>query len=667
MTTMTELIGLVHHAQSGDADAYAELVERFQDMAYGYAFAILNDFHQAEDAAQDAFIEAYQHLADLREALAFPAWFKRIVYKHCDRLIRSRRSHGIRSGVVEKLISPLPDPSELIEQREMADRIQLAVQNLPLEQRVVTTLFYIDGYSQQEIADFLEIPAKTVKSRLYTSRQKLKERVLDMVQEDFRNNALSESFTKETVELAVSRARELNRDRRFDEAERLLRQALSQAPEHGGALKELNRALMHGRVYGPNARWDLLPELASHGQAILQSSDDEEVHRQLAKTLLAIPAMTGAIHFLEGWIARKGPSIERLAMLAWARGCVADYTTAEEHWQDLLAMTPQSDPEEGLDKTSFACLTLVDCFSAAREISRARSVARQGWEACRNLGEIPCKEYRSDHDWMGTFLQAGLDLGEVGRTLLERYRGRKEPQAQGTALAIRAYVDDPQSVMADWLTWVQERLDAGEWKWLDQFRLPILGALRRREETAKQLRLAQLTWKMLHDAAGEDNRPEVQRVLQAWNWERFNFHAYFDLQDWEAGERVAWQGIAECGLEMGATGLILASAGRGSPIPTELVQAVEQQGIASIDSYGLFGWYLMARQAAAAGDLQQAFEALGRSVAYWSNPPLYFTDLWEQDRSWENLRQHADFQRIFREKRQRIGPIYGQLHYFPGW
>jgi DNA-directed RNA polymerase specialized sigma24 family protein len=71
---------LVKLAQAPDANraqrhaAFGELVVRFQDMAYGYAYAILGDAHLAQDAAQEAFIAAYQKLAQLREPAAFPGW-----------------------------------------------------------------------------------------------------------------------------------------------------------------------------------------------------------------------------------------------------------------------------------------------------------------------------------------------------------------------------------------------------------------------------------------------------------------------------------------------------------------------------------------------------------------------------------------------------------------
>jgi len=161
--------------------------------------------------------------------------------------------------------------------------------------------------------------------------------------------------------------------------------------------------------------------------------------------------------------------------------------------------------------------------------------------------------------------------------------------------------------------------------------------------------------------------PDIESMIAMWNWERFNYFPYADLEDWQAVERVSWRGIEACGYEISATGLILAAAALGKPVPQELMAEVEQGGVSSIDEYGLCGWYMLAREAAAVGKIDLAFENLDRSVSYWSNPPLYFINLWRKDAYWGALRDDSRWQRIFASKRERIGPIYGMLHYFPGW
>src|SRR6267142_3883568 len=93
---MTSLESLIRRVREGDDDAYEIIVRRFQDMAVGYGYSMLRDFQLAEDAAQEAFLEAYRNLENLREPAAFPGWFRRIVFKQCDRLIRGK-SHAVVS------------------------------------------------------------------------------------------------------------------------------------------------------------------------------------------------------------------------------------------------------------------------------------------------------------------------------------------------------------------------------------------------------------------------------------------------------------------------------------------------------------------------------------------------------------------------------------------
>ena len=91
LASLVEITQEAKRRRSERDPAFTEIVRRFQDMAFGYAFSVVGDFHAAEDIAQEAFMEAWTHLQDLREAAAFPGWFRRIVWKRCDRYIRRKR------------------------------------------------------------------------------------------------------------------------------------------------------------------------------------------------------------------------------------------------------------------------------------------------------------------------------------------------------------------------------------------------------------------------------------------------------------------------------------------------------------------------------------------------------------------------------------------------
>src|SRR6266852_95622 len=163
--------------------AFDQIVRQYQDLAYGYAYAVLGEFELAEDAAQEAFLTAWRSLDQLREPEAFPGWLKRIVLTQCSRLTRGKQVDLVPLEAAIELPSPGPDPYRAAEQSELRARVSAEVQALPESERVVTTLFYISEYSLKEIGAFLEVPVTTVKKRLWSARQKLRHKMLDMVRD----------------------------------------------------------------------------------------------------------------------------------------------------------------------------------------------------------------------------------------------------------------------------------------------------------------------------------------------------------------------------------------------------------------------------------------------------------------------------------------------------
>jgi RNA polymerase sigma factor (sigma-70 family) len=183
-------------AQAGDLDAFTEIVREFQSMAVAYAYSILKDFHLAEDAAQEAFVDSWKSLNDLREPKAFPGWLRKIVFKHCDRFTRRKQPHLVTLDEISDMPASAPSPRQSAEQSELRDKVCAAILALPEAERLATTLCYISGYSMAEVGEFLEVPVSTVKNRLHTARGRLRERMMDMVEETFRQHAPGEDFTR---------------------------------------------------------------------------------------------------------------------------------------------------------------------------------------------------------------------------------------------------------------------------------------------------------------------------------------------------------------------------------------------------------------------------------------------------------------------------------------
>ena len=173
-----------NNSSAARREAFSELVIRFQDMAFGCAFAVLGDVYLAQDTAQEAFVVAWQKLAQLREPAAFPGWFKRIVLTQCNRLLRCKRLQMVPLEAGATASTGDPGPHFSAERQQLLTRVLQAINALPENERLVTTLFYVNGYTQADIGEFLEVPVSTVNKRLYSARQRLKGSVVGLVKDD---------------------------------------------------------------------------------------------------------------------------------------------------------------------------------------------------------------------------------------------------------------------------------------------------------------------------------------------------------------------------------------------------------------------------------------------------------------------------------------------------
>ena len=184
----SSLAETVQRAQRGELAAFRELVLRFQDMAVGYAFSTLGDFHLAQDAAQEAFLAVSQDLASLRQPGAFVPWLRTVVSKHCDRISRRRRDAEPLEADDERLLADTPSPLDAIEQDEVEELVGRAIASLPTKQRDVVALYYIGEQSGRDVATFLEVPLTTVKKRLHDAKPKLRRSMARMTKEFLEEN-----------------------------------------------------------------------------------------------------------------------------------------------------------------------------------------------------------------------------------------------------------------------------------------------------------------------------------------------------------------------------------------------------------------------------------------------------------------------------------------------
>jgi len=184
---MHELEQLVNSARNGRISkearqhAFAELVEQFYETAFRWAYTRLNDADLAQDATQEAFVIAYQKLHQLQEPKAFAGWFKQIVLSQAYRLLRDTRPLTHAVSLSQEIATPELGPAALMENDELKEKVMTAVQALPDKEQIVTRLFYLNGYSQKEIAHLLELPLTTVKKRLQYARRNLRGILVSMM------------------------------------------------------------------------------------------------------------------------------------------------------------------------------------------------------------------------------------------------------------------------------------------------------------------------------------------------------------------------------------------------------------------------------------------------------------------------------------------------------
>ena len=162
-------LALVARCRGGETAAFEALVERYQRVLFTVAFRMLGDYDAANDAAQNAFVKAYQKLGTFDPTRRFFSWIYRILVNEC---LNARRDHAPLEPLAPDLAAE-GTPADLYETAERRSKVQAAILALPMEYREVIVLKHFTELSYEEIGDTLHVPAKTVKSRLHTAKERL--------------------------------------------------------------------------------------------------------------------------------------------------------------------------------------------------------------------------------------------------------------------------------------------------------------------------------------------------------------------------------------------------------------------------------------------------------------------------------------------------------------
>ena len=166
----TDDAAVVARCLQGEHNAYEVIVTRYQRGLFNVALRMLGNYEDARDATQSAFIKAYEHLDTFDPDQRFFNWLYRILKNECLNTLRARRpSEPVSLGL------PAGRGVDPVEMTERHEAVQAALMALSMEYREVVVLRHFTDLSYDEIAATIGIPTKTVKSRLYTARQRLGE------------------------------------------------------------------------------------------------------------------------------------------------------------------------------------------------------------------------------------------------------------------------------------------------------------------------------------------------------------------------------------------------------------------------------------------------------------------------------------------------------------
>jgi len=162
---------LVNDCKRGDRQAMSQLVSQYQQPVFNAAYRILGNLDDAADATQTVFLKVFEHLSEYDQKHKFFSWVYRIAINESLNQIKKRR---LQEPLDDGQASPWQGPAEQLDSKKLSERIQDALMSLSDDYRTVVVLKHISGCSYQQIGEILQIPEKTVKSRLYSARQLLK-------------------------------------------------------------------------------------------------------------------------------------------------------------------------------------------------------------------------------------------------------------------------------------------------------------------------------------------------------------------------------------------------------------------------------------------------------------------------------------------------------------
>jgi RNA polymerase sigma-70 factor (ECF subfamily) len=161
---------LVRLCLKGEKKAFEELIDKYQGKIFNVALRMVNDYDDAKDISQTVFIKAYNRMDTFKPKYKFFSWLYRMLINESLNFLEKKRQH---MKLEQDIVSQEKNPEERYHQNELNKIVDEAVGELPVDYRVAIVFRHFANLSYKELSYVLDIPIKTVKSRLYTARQVL--------------------------------------------------------------------------------------------------------------------------------------------------------------------------------------------------------------------------------------------------------------------------------------------------------------------------------------------------------------------------------------------------------------------------------------------------------------------------------------------------------------
>ena len=160
----------------GDSGSFSQLVEKYSHLAFSLSMKLLNQREDAEEAAQDAFIKAYNSLQSFQSSSTFKTWFFRIVYNTSISKLRTRKNVEVKIDDVKISDAELYSTENAVGQLNSEDRqkyLQEGLERLEPEERALLKMYYYDDFSMDEVSAITGLTVSNVKVKIHRSRKRL--------------------------------------------------------------------------------------------------------------------------------------------------------------------------------------------------------------------------------------------------------------------------------------------------------------------------------------------------------------------------------------------------------------------------------------------------------------------------------------------------------------